>query len=116
MFLFKPFYVFWQNISFGLDGMEYRAVATMLIGIYFNIKATANFLIPKAHHWHEKLPYLLIPIMIAFYLWLPHYFRSNYNSDLEYLDKTSLHDRVKYGVSVIGYFTLTYILYTYSRS
>jgi len=31
----KTFNNFWQNYSFGMEGMEYRLIAIVLVGIYF---------------------------------------------------------------------------------
>ena len=111
IWLIKHFYIFWQNISYGLDGMEYRAVATILVGLYFNVISVIRILSDSADGFDEGFQYLFIGLLIVLYAWLPHYLRSNYNLELSRFDKVGLKQRAQSVIIVILYFSITYWIY-----
>ncbi len=70
-FLFKPFYVFWNSISFGLSNMEYRAIATIALVLFFLIRGILNMILETDSitlNWIVGLPILMSYFAITIYI------------------------------------------------
>ena len=111
--IIKPFYIFWQNISFGLERMEYRATATLCVGLYINLITLFNYFLDDQLPMRQNLNFLLIASLVIFYFWFPIYLRKYKDESLKQLDDINTKDRIYSVVFVICYFLLSAILMDY---
>jgi hypothetical protein len=81
--MIKPFYVFWTVLSFGLSGMEFRALVTFCLVICFILHAVFNLFFIKI----DIELFILFYIIGAIYLFIRGKQVTEHLADISSIDK-----------------------------